>query len=155
MTLEYKQALTEVNIIINYMNPIYLNKLPKKFVNFVNVNMDSEYIPNIDKNIPIDEQELKKDTKILLSLLYREYWCDLEKKKRLIEEDTLERQKEEKELKEKYSYENLFNSTNKNTQKEDSVEQIEERNMSELIEYKEVRWYKRIFEKIVGFFKKI
>ena len=153
MTLEYRQALTEINVIINCMNPIYLKKLPQKFINFVNINMDSEYIPDIDKNVPIDEQELKKDTRILLSLLYRNYWCDSEKKKILIKEDKNQREKEEKERNEKYSYENLFKNSNKNVITEKVNEEIEQTNMRELIEYKEEKWYKRIFEKVISFFK--
>ncbi len=50
MTMEYRQSLTELNTIIHYMDIEYLKKLPQKFIEFINSNMDKDYIPNIDKN---------------------------------------------------------------------------------------------------------
>ena len=67
MTLEYKQSLTELNTIIHYMNIEYLKKIPQKFIDFINNNMDVNYKPNISQNIPINEQNIKQDTKVLLS----------------------------------------------------------------------------------------
>lgn len=145
MTLEYKQALTELNTIIHYMDIEYLKKLPKKLVAFINKNMDMEYKPNIDKNIPINEQNLKKDTKILLSLLYRNYWCDDEIKEALIEEDLIEKTKYEKELREKYNLDNIFNNEK---QKNDQVQE----QTTCLTEYKKISWYQKIFENIKNFF---
>lgn len=80
MTLEYKQSLKEVNTILNFMGKEYINKLPNKLVSFIKENMDNSYISNINVNIPINEQPIKNDTKILLSLLYRNYWCSEEKR---------------------------------------------------------------------------
>ena len=150
MTLEYKQSLTELITIIHYMNIEYLNKLPQKFINFINDNMDSAYKPNISKNIPINEQPLKKDTKVLLSLLYRNYWCDDETKYELIKDDLLAKDIYEKELREKYNPDNLFrNKTEQigNT----SASQVQGRSSS-LVEYKEQTWYQKIFDNIRKFF---
>ena len=151
MMLEYRQSLTELNTIIHYMDIEYLKKLPKKFIEFVSSNMDKEYTPNIDKNIPINEQYLKEDTKVLLSLLYRNYWCDSEKKRTLIKEDIIAKNEYEKELREKYNPDNIFK--NKSKVAEISIEPQREENHTELIEYKEPKWYQRIFAKILKIFK--
>lgn len=150
MTLEYKQSLTELNTIIHYMDMEYLKKIPQKFINFISENMDSNYEPNISKNIPINEQTLKKDTRVLLSLLYRNYWCDEESKTELIKEDLLAKDIYEKELREKYNPDNIFK--NKKEQIDNiSTSQVQE-NVTSLVEYKEQTWYQKIFENIRKFF---
>lgn len=150
MTLEYKQSLTELNTIIHYMDMEYLKKIPQKFINFISENMDSNYEPNISKNIPINEQTLKKDTRVLLSLLYRNYWCDEESKTELIKEDLLAKDIYEKELREKYNPDNIFK--NKKEQIDNiSTSQVQE-NVTSLVEYKEQTWYQKIFENIRNFF---
>ena len=150
MTLEYKQSLTELNTIIHYMDMEYLKKIPQKFINFISENMDSNYDPNISKNIPINEQTLKKDTRVLLSLLYRNYWCDEESKTELIKEDLLAKDIYEKELREKYNPDNIFK--NKEEQIDNiSTSQVQE-NVTSLVEYKEQTWYQKIFENIRNFF---
>lgn len=152
MTMEYRQSLTELNTIIHYMDIEYLKKLPQKFIEFVNLNMDKDYIPNIDKNTPINEQKLKEDTKVLLSLLYRNYWCDDEKKRALIQEDLVAKNNYEKELREKYNPDNIFK--NKSKVAENTIEPQKEENNTELIEYTEPKWYQKIFAKILSIFKK-
>ena len=152
MTIEYKQSLSELNKILHYMDGSYFNKLPEKFIKFVENNMDKDYRPNISENIPISEQELKKDTKVLLSLLYRNYWCDEEEKERLKQEDIIKKIEYEKELREKYNPDNIFKDSKKIevTVENDDVENRE----TALVEYSEMKWYRKIFNKILSFFKK-
>lgn len=132
------------------MDKEYYDKLPKKFIEFLENNMDTEYKPNISKDIPIDEQELKKDTKVLLSLLYRNYWCDKEKKAILKQKDAIAKSEYEKEIREKYNPDNIFKDSKKieNTISEDIYEE------KSLIECREEKWYKKIINKILSFFKK-
>ena len=52
----------------------YTNKLPKKLIKVINENKkNNEFI--YDKNKPLHEQNILKDTRVFLSLLYRVYWC--------------------------------------------------------------------------------
>ena len=145
MTLEYKQSLTELNTIIHFMDVEYLSKIPQKFIDFITKNMDINYIPNIDKNIPINEQKLNKDTKVLLSLIYRNYWCDNEIKENLVHQDFVEKQKYEQKLNEKYNPDNLFKN------KTEKIEQVNDEIVA-LTEIKEILWYQRIFDNIKRFF---
>ena len=113
MTVEYKQSLKELNTILDFMNNEYIEKLPKKLLRFIKENMDISYEDNINQDTPIDKQNLKKDTKILLSLIYRNYWCDEDEKKKLMEEDANKKREYEKEIYEKYNPDNIFNNKNK------------------------------------------
>ena len=56
-----------------------------KFKNINPTNIDMA-LKNIPELIIINEQSIKNDTKILLSLLYRNYWCSEEKKRELLED---------------------------------------------------------------------
>lgn len=155
MTIEYKQSLSELNMILHLMDREYFDKLPQKFVDFLESNMDREYSPNISKDIPINEQELKKDTKVLLSLLYRDYWCDEEKRTMLKQKDAIAKAEHEKEIREKYNPDNIF----KDSKKIESVV-VEEFNAEDsyeekaLVEYSEMKWYKKLINRILSFFKK-
>jgi hypothetical protein len=148
MTIEYKQSLTELNTILHYMDIENFKKIPQKFINFINENMDTSYNPNISKNIPINEQNIKKDTRVLLALIYRDYLCDKEKKSELIQSEFKEKVLYENELREKYNPNNLFKNTQKNTDK------IQEEQNIEVVVYKEQKWYQKIFAKILSILKK-
>ena len=146
MTLEYKQALKEVYTILNVMEKEYINKLPNKLISFIKENMDNSYISNINVNIPINEQLLKKDTKILLSLIYRSYWCNEEKRNELLEEDAFLKCEKEKEIREKYNPDNIFKKSNQ----ENEIEENIIKNEIALLEYKD-----SIFKKFINKIKSI
>ena len=148
MDLEYKQSLKEVDIILNLMEKEYINKLPNKLISFIKDNMDNLYISNINTNVPISKQKLKKDTRILLSLIYRNYWCDEKKKKRLLEEDAYLKNKKEKQIYEKYNPDNVFkNKHPKIVRKEIPIEDMA------MVEYKE-SIFKKIINKIINILRK-
>ncbi len=145
MTLEYKKSLSELYIILGYMDIGYLKKIPKKLYNFIEQNKDNSFIPNIDENTPIYEQKLQNQTKILLSLLYRRYWCEKDVKKELIKQDIIQKELLEAERREKYNKDNLF----KDTKIKEKVNENCGSNTVQLIEHKK----ENIFTKIVKLIK--
>lgn len=148
MTIEYKQSLKEINTILDFMGNEYIEKLPKKFVRFIKENMDISYEDNINQSTPIDKQPLKNDTKILLSLIYRNYWCDEDKKKQLMEEDANKKREYEKEIYEKYNPDNIFKNRNK------VIEDIKiNEDEKQLLVPKET-FFKKLINKIKSFFKR-
>ena len=149
MTQEYKQSLTEVNTILDFMEEEYINKLPNKLINFIKDNMDTSYSTDISINIPINEQNIKKDTKILLSLIYRNYWCSPEEKEELIERDFYIKRKNEKEMCKKYNLNDIFKNNKKININEKSKNDI-----MAVTEYKE-SLLKKIINKIKVLFKHI
>ena len=145
MNLGYKQSLSEVNTILNLMGIEYISKLPNKLIKFIKENMDNSYVSNININVPINEQPIKKDAKILLSLIYRNYWCSSEKKKQLLEEDAYLKREHEKEIHEKYNPDNIFKSKQQEITTEESIVTT-----LSITEHKE-----SVFMKIRKFFRKI
>ncbi len=109
----YKEAYCEVLYIINNMHKENRNKISKKFIDFLENKKSSEYIVhNICMQNP---NSLKRETKIILSILYRNYFCTEEEK---VEKEMAD----QKALNELYSYDNLFKQKRK-ANKENSIQE--------------------------------
>ena len=110
-----------------------------------------EYVPNINPQIPLDEQNLQRKTYAILAMLNLNYWCEDEKEKQeLIAIYAENDKKRESELREKYNPDNLFKK--KELQEEKLEKESLEENTS-LIEYKESNFFKKIINKIISFFR--
>ena len=109
---EYKNALSEVNAVLNLSSEDIKNKISQSFFKFVNKNKSETYRPDFDMDLPLEEQKLMKETKVILSLIYRNYLCDENTKRKLEIDDIIEIRTKQMELEQKYSYENLFKKSN-------------------------------------------
>ena len=142
-------SFSEVYEIILHMDKELVKKIPDKFINFIKQNKKDDYITSIDYTKSINEQELQRGTRVLLSIIYRDYLCNDKKKKELLQNDNLELRKIEEELRAKYNPDNLFKK--KNLLIDETQENIE---CKELVEYKSENFLKRILRKIISPFKK-
>ena len=142
------EAFSEVYEIFKLMPQELLNKIPQKFYEIIKEERDKEYLQNIKE--PIENQKLKDETIILLGLIYRDFLCSPDEKKRLQEKDARDLKEAERileeELREKYNPDNIFK---KNRQE---IEPSNEE--TAMIEYNEQSFLKRLFEKIKSLFKK-
>lgn len=138
MDESYKQALAETSTVINFMNEDLVKKIPKDILSLIEVNKDKNYKVNILPEVPIYEQNIKKETKGILAVLYREYICDENERKRL--------KKEEKEYFErKYSVDKLFENRKK-------TKEIESKN--EIVVVKKENIIEKLIKAIRKFFYK-
>ena len=143
-------AYSEIYEILKLIEDEYVNKIPKKIINFFEVERDKEYNANIKE--PLEQQKLKNETIIILGLIYRDFLCSPEERKRLQEKDARELREVEKaleyELREKYNPDNIFVKKNKieNTNIQPKVE-------NSLIDTKSEKWYKKILNLIKSLFK--
>lgn len=137
-------SFSEVYEIILHMDKELVKKIPEKFINFIKQNKKDNYITNIDYTKSINEQELQRGTRVVLSIIYRDYLCDDAKKKELMQNDNIELKKIEDELREKYNIDNLFKK--KNNQLE-----VEEKKLIVDIQKK---WYQKVWEFVNKLFKR-
>ena len=151
MKQEYMEAFTEVNEIFKLMPQELLEKIPTKFRQVIQEEMDKKYITDIKE--PIEECELKGETIIILGLIYRDFLCTPEERKILQEQDTKQLQdmqkKLEMEMKEKYNPDNIFK--NRQETKKEITKNSEEKSLTVISEEK---WYQKIFNIIKRIFKK-
>ena len=141
-------AYSEVCTILNMLEDEYKERVPKNVMDFFEEERDKEYNPIIDVNIPLEKQNLKRKTLVLLAILNLNYWCDSEEEKQEIldsfaKNEELKRLKE-KELTENYNINNLFNK----------IENTENRTEVSLIEYKEQNFIQKIISKIKSLFRR-
>ena len=151
MKQEYKDAFTEVNEIIKMMPIELVNKIPSKFREMIVEEKYKNYIPDIKE--PIEKCKLKNETIIILGLIYRDFLCSPDERKKLQEKDARELQEVEKaieeEIREKYNPDDIFKNRNKIVLQE---EQPSEETRMTIVQ--EEKWYQKIFNLIKGLFRK-
>ncbi len=136
MTLdtEIKKAYSEVYEILKMVDKEYFDRIPKKFVEFLEREKDNNYIPNINENIPLEEQKLLNDTINILAMIKLDYWCSSEEEKSELLKLLNENEKKHREnINEKYNPENIFEKTTNRENKD-------------LVEVKEKKWRKKFWD---------
>ncbi len=104
----YKKALKQVYMILKFVGKDITDKIPIDMLNFIEENMDKDYFFVLDENIELEEQELMDETLGIISLIWRDYLCSDEERKKLQAEDS-ERQKQfENEQRKKYNPDSIF-----------------------------------------------
>lgn len=104
----YKKAFVELNEIINHLNTNLKNKIPKKTLEAINNAKDKNYQFKYDNTQSLSKQKLLPETISLLSIIYSDYLCSEEEKKKWDEYDKFELQKLEEIKQQKYNTNNLF-----------------------------------------------
>ena len=137
-----KQSFCEVYDIINHKDKQMKSKISDKFINFIEKNRDLNYRVDIDYSKSITNQNLLHETKVLLSLIYRDYICDEEKKAQLIKQDNECLMQRGENLKKKYKI--------KFKEKQDNVIQNKENTLNVIEKQK---WYTKIVKIIRNIFK--
>ena len=123
--MEFEQACSEMDYILQHMRQSDLNKIPIEVIKFFKENKDIFYKVEIDGTKKLYEQELKNETKAFIKILNAKYFGG---------------EKEKQELN------NIINS------KEETHELQNIKN--EMIMYKENKnMFVRIFDKILKFLK--
>lgn len=112
------QSFSEVYDIIMHMQAELYKKIPKSFVEMLKQNKDDSYIVKIDYSKNINEQKILYETRIILSLIYRDYLCSPEEKEKLIQLDKIQLEQNQQELKTQYDPNNLFAKTSINNNSE-------------------------------------
>ncbi len=147
ITKEYAEAYAEIDEILGYLPDEYVNKIPVKLREFYKKAKDKEYVSKIDPYKTLDNQDMKHTTKVLLTIIYREYWCNEEEKAELDKILVKNDQKHEAEIREKYNPDNIF-------KKKSNTEEIERIEETALVNYENKTWYKKAIDFIGGLFKK-
>lgn len=151
MMLDTMMAYSEVYEILNLLDKEYKEKVPDKVRTFFEEERLKDYKPEINTDTPLIDQNLKRETIVLLAILNLNYWCDTPEEKQEILDELANNEKEKQELLEKYNPDNLFK--NKQNDVIENEKTIDTQEVS-LVEYKKQGIFKRILDKITKFFKK-
>lgn len=88
-----RQAFAEVYLLIEHFDSSIKRLIPKSFVMYLYDNMDAAWRGRVDFSKELNDMELLKETRVLLSLIYRDFVCTDEERKELVEADRLELEK--------------------------------------------------------------
>ena len=129
-----KKAFSEVDMILDLIDSEMKNKVSANFIKFIKEEKDNNYKPNINPELPLEEQNILPETIDILALLKLNYWCNEEEKKELLKQF-------QKEAKEKYDIDKLF-KTNKTKEIINLPEKVESENfIKKLIKFiKNIIW---------------
>ena len=138
------KAYSEVDKILSFMEIRYVEKVPKKMREMFKNEKLQDYEPNIDKNIPLEEQQLERKTLAILAMLNLNYWCENEEEKLRFLNELDKNEEEKKELEEKYNPDNLFKK-----KQDESTE-----NNLQIVEYKKPNFIQILLTKIKKILKR-
>lgn len=142
MNERYKKAYVEVLEIISYFSEEEYNKIPKEKIEFYEANKDNSYNFKFDPEKDLNEQNVSKEAKAIIVNLFKDYFATEDQKEKLKQILKNNEDKANKEKKQKYNADKLFN--NKNQDKEDETALI----------IKDENIFKKIWNYIKGIFKK-
>lgn len=141
------EIYVDISVIISMMPTKMKSKISNSFINFIENNKSNNYVSNINPKIPLKQQNIRKETKEMLGIIYRDYLCNDEERINLLQEEKRELTKLEAEKREIYNPDNIFK---KNNLKENNEENYIKNEVS-IVEYKE-SIIKRIITKIKNLF---
>ena len=144
----YSLAYSEVLEVLKYLPKEDYDKIPSKTIDLLEANCDenSDFTYNIA--LPFDKQNISKDAKNILALLYRTCWISEEEKKKITLKEKAKLEKDEKLKKEKYNPDNIFKN---NKRQEYAKENSKLNHINALAEIKK----ETLFDKTITFFKKL
>ena len=144
MERAYEEAFAEVDEILKIMPIDLLSKIPVKFRQVIAENKAKDYKKEIHE--PLEEENLKEETIVILGLIYRDFLASPEERKELQAKDAEALKMIEEEIRQQYDIENVFNKRKSGNQNQDYS--------TDLIVYEEQGFLKKLFNLIKGFFSK-
>ena len=152
----YSKAYVEVLEILKYIPAREYLKIPQEKILQFKKYKDNNYTFNYDINIPFEEQNVLKETKIILTSLFNEYFLSNVQKSKLDKILKYNEKLEEVEKSKKYRYDDIFNknSSIKNNIKRQEIDNKKENANKIYIEKYKETFFNKIVNKIKSFFYK-
>ena len=143
MIVTYEMAYVEVLAVLrNYLSSEEFSKIPQEKIEFFEKYKDKNYIFELNKELPIEKQNISKKANAILVILYRDYFADKNQKeilKQILELNDKIQEKDKQNNKEKYNIifknKNIYENTKNSIKAEES-----------LIEIKNEKWNKKLFD---------
>lgn len=148
--IQYANAYTEVLDILKHISKEDYEKIPKSKIKVFEENCNKNYNFTYDENKTLDEQNVSEITKVIIAILFRDYWATKEQRYIIIKKQQEIKDQKQKELMAKFEQ-------NKNISERDLKKvnvasdldiDIDYARGTNLETYKEENIFKRIISKI-------
>lgn len=147
---EYKVAAAETLSVLENINTIDIKKIPQSFLDFLAELSSKEDRPELDYSKPIEELNLKEKTREILGYIYINWWSTKEEKELCDKMINNKRKNNNVGTNVKYEVDDIFKARKNNV----LVNNTENTEIKEMVEYKEETFIKKIINKILSFFNK-
>jgi hypothetical protein len=146
---EYSIAYAEVLHYLKGIRKKQIMLIPKGLIEYFKANKSQTYKCNFDYNKPLNEIEISDKAKGIIGMICLNYWSNSNNEKKIFLEKIEENEKiYQKELNEKYSYDNIFKKSNKDKELENEEELLD------LEPTKKVKLFEKIINKLKQYFNK-
>lgn len=146
----YSIAMTETLHYLKGIRQDDLNKIPSKFMKFLNENCAKNYICEFDYTKPLKDIKLSNEARGIIAMICLNYWCETDEQKEKFKKHLNENElKYQEGLRKKYNYDDLFKKNKINI----NVKTQNNRNENtKMIEYQKQKWYQKIFARLLKIF---
>lgn len=150
----YAIAMSETLHYLKGINQNDLDIIPNKFIQFLNDNCSMDYKCNFDYTKPLKELDISNEARGLIAMICLNYWCTDEEQKEMFKKHLTENElKYQEELRKQYNSDDIFNNKPNYVKESIKKSNIQEGNMA-MVEYVELKWYQKVFNKILYIFRK-
>ena len=113
---KYSIAMCETLRYLKGINQDDLNKIPSKFIKFLNDNSSKNYECDFDYTKPLKELNISEEARGIIAMICLNYWCITDEQKEKFKSHLTKNElKFQKEMRRKYNPDNLFkNKVEKN-----------------------------------------
>ena len=143
--IEMNDIAKETIEVLNYFDFDFISKISSNFLNKLKeLSKNSNIIVKVDENKKLKEQNISKESKELIALIYYDYIADKEEKKEIINIWNKNEKLYQESLNKKYNVDNIFKNTNKKSilkEKSDLPDIIRKHSFIEKIK----EFFKKIF----------
>ena len=91
MERAYEEAFAEVDEIFKIIPVELLGAIPVQFREVISENKAKDYKVKIEE--PLEEMKLKKETVVILGLIYRDFWASPDEREEMQKKDAEENEK--------------------------------------------------------------
>lgn len=148
ISIEYANAYTEVLEILSKMSKNDYNKIPRDMIQVFEIYSNKEYAFKYDLKKDFDQQGISKRAKLILAILFRDYWANDNQREKIIAKQNYDRQKLEEEKRKIYNTDIFKN-------KENNIETDGIANISEQVNMIQYEHKESIIKKIINKLKSI
>ena len=138
----FPKAYREVYETLKYIPKEDFEKIPKDFLETIKNNMDKTYDYKIDETKSFEEQEMLKETKAIISIIYQDYWATDDRKQEMIKIRSKQRETLEQSKREKYNADKIFEKKTTRETEKALVEEIKKESLLTRIFNKIKRWFR-------------
>lgn len=146
--IQYANAYTEVLDILKYISKEDYEKIPKSKIKVFEENSNKNYHFTYDENKTLDEQNVSEITKVIIAILFRDYWATKEQRYIIIKKQQEIKDQKQKELMAKFE-------KNKNISEKDLKKVDVASDLDLDIDYKSLGANVQLYKKEEGFLEKL